>query len=126
MANTATALTAVPMGWGHTGTGGLVVPIVVTFDTVGVDLTVYDTPTNVYCAIVGMQYGEASAHNLIIKSGSQTLVTLEMPVSTVVDDRIGDGFKCITRLGEDLIMQVTTAVISSMLVYVTEFKMFKW
>ena len=124
MANTATTLTAIPMAMSSGRMGfSKVTPVVCTFDTTGADLTVF-TPTlsTNYAAIIGMIYEEASAHTLILKSGTTTYVTLERTSYDGVGLPLGTGgFFIIGAIGEALKIQCGTAAVSSMLLYCVEF-----
>jgi hypothetical protein len=119
MANTATAQTALPIKIGKGGASGYVVPYVVVIDTVDTDLTIRDPAADNYAAIVGIQYLEATAHNVTFKSGSTTLVALEKPASSGMSERIGAPI-IVAAKGDALVIR-SSAAISSMLVYVAEF-----
>lgn len=124
MANTATALTPIPMAM-STGRQGFsqVTPVVCTFDTTGSDLTVF-TPTlsTNYGAIIAMLYESANAHNLILKSGTTTYVTLERTTYDGMGAPLGTGgFLIVGGRGEALKIQCGSAVVASMLVYCVEF-----
>lgn len=120
MSNVATKGTGIPTALTVGQPKGLLYPVVITFDTTGADLTVFaSTDAQKFVAVMGMKYAEASAHNLIWKSGSNTLVTEEKPANTIVDARIGRPL-FICNKGESLILQCGTAAISSMLMYILE------
>lgn len=124
MANVATAGSPLPIGFKHSGMGSFVVPVICTFDTTASDLTIY-TPSDAdaFCALVGLQYAETSAHSLTVKSGSTTLVTYEMPASSGRDCPIGNGLTLSSLVkGEALKLSCGTAVISTLLAYVLEYK----
>ena len=115
-ANTATAGTAIPIRmYGATKA----TPVVVAIDTTAQDLTVYAATSGKALAIVGWEYAEATAHNLTIKSGSNTLVVLENPANTVRDNKLGEGVPFMTAVGEALVIQ-SSAAITSMVIYVAE------
>lgn len=121
MANTATALTPIDILIGKTGKGGLVVPYVVVFDTTASDLTVHTPASDTYAAIIGIQYAEASAHTFTVKSNTTTLVAYEMPANSGKYSELGK-IVVAAKKGESLVIRADTAVISSMLLYVAEFK----
>ncbi len=122
MANAATLIQTIPCSFSSSGFSN-VYQYAVAFDTLSSDLTIH-TPSSseMRSAVVGIYYAEADAHNLIFKSASTTLVTLQMPASSgqLKGLGIGDGALVVAKAGEALIAQVTSAVISSMLVYVAE------
>lgn len=124
MANTATALTPIPMAM-STGQQGFsqVTPVVCTFDTLASDLTIF-TPaiaTN-HAAIVAMLYQEADAHTLTLTAGTTQLVTLQRDTYGGVGLSLGTGgFIIVGGAGEALKIQCGTAVIATMLVYCVEF-----
>lgn len=124
MVNVATAQTSLPIGFKHSGMGSFVVPVICTFDTIDSDLTIY-TPSDAdaYAALVGLQYAEASAHSLTVKSGTTTLVTYEMPASSGRDCPIENGL-ILSALAknEALKLRCGTAVISTLIAYVLEYK----
>lgn len=121
MANTATLIQTIPCSFSSAGFS-LVSQYAVVFDTLSVDLTIHTPAAANRAAVVGLYYAESNAHNLIWKSASTTLVTLEMPASSgqFKGLGVGDGALVVAKVGEALIAQVTTAVISSALVYVAE------
>lgn len=124
MANVATAQTPLQVGFKHSGMGGFIVPVICSFDTVDSDLTIY-TPTDAdaYLALVGLQYAEASAHSLTIKSDTTTLITYEMPVNSIRDLPIGDRILLSTLAkGVPLKFRCGTAGITSLLAHVMEYK----
>ena len=121
MANTATLIQTIPCSFSTSGFS-LVSQYAVAFDTLTSDLTIHTPAAGNRVALVGLYYAETDAHNLIFKSASTTLVTLQMPASSgqIAGLGTGNGALIVTKAGEALVAQVTTAVISSMLVYVAE------
>ena len=120
MANVATAKTPIRVQLKNGAPSSMLVPVLVTFDTLGEDLTVFTPVAGRYGAVLGMKYSEASAHGLIWKSGTDVYLTEENPVSTRVNERIGRPI-FVGAAGEVIRLQCTTAVISSMLLYCAEF-----
>jgi hypothetical protein len=123
MANTATALTKIPVQVSADFKGyQSITPVACTFDTLALDLTIYTPAAANYAAIVGLVYQEADAHNLVITSGSTVLVTLQRAANDSAGLPVGAGGCLIVGgLGQALKLQCTTAVIASLLVYVAEF-----
>lgn len=123
MANVATAQTALPVHFKGAGGNAYLVPVVITMDTPGADLTIYTPAATAYAAIAGMQMVETTgAVALTIKSGSTTLVTLELPASALIDNKVGEGLKIIGAKGEALKFNAATTAPSSILVYILEFE----
>jgi len=122
MANTSTLIQTIPCSFA-TSSFTNVYQYAVAFDTLAADLTIH-TPSSpeMRSAVVGLYYAEADAHGLIWKSAANTLVTLQMPTNSGQFKGVGpgDGAIVVTKAGEALIAQVTTAVVASMLVYVAE------
>lgn len=108
MANTATARTALPVKlYGATK----VTIVKAVMDTADSDFTVYTlADATKFWALVGLQYAEATAHNLTIKSGANTLNTFEMAASSGRDDRIGNGIIAIGNVGENLVVQASAVI----------------
>jgi len=121
MANTATAQTALPV---TVGGHGPVIPVVVTMDTTGSDLTVYTPDSDKVLALVGITFAEGSANSLTIKSGSTTLVTLELTTFQGLSHKVGGGAILFTAKGEALKFNVGTAAVSTMIVYVVQAERF--
>ena len=122
MANTATLLQEIPCSFSTAGFGN-VYQYAVAFDTVDSDLTIHaPSAATMRAAVVGLYYAEATAHNLVWKSGTTELLTLQMPASSGQFKGVGpgDGALVITLAGEDLVARCTTAVIATALVYVAE------
>ncbi len=123
MPNLATAQAAIPVGYKHSGLGAYIIPILCTFDTADSDLTIYTPQEDCYLALVGLQYSEADAHSLTIKSGSTTLITYQMPANSGKDFGIGNGLLCSSLAkGEALKLRCTTATIATILAHVMEYK----
>lgn len=123
MANAVTALAPVPMGYGRTGIGIQTIPLLPIFDTLDSDFTIYTPASDQFWAIVGIQYVEASAHVLTFKSGTTSLLALEMPANSGRDDPLGTGIILVGQAkGEGLALRMSTALISSLIIYVQEFK----
>ncbi len=119
MANTATALTDVRAQLRNIVRGELKAYKCV-FDTTGSPLDVH-TPAADKCVVInGIVYREADAHSLSFISGSTTLVTLQQPAFGGLDISIAKEPYLVTNLGEKLALQVDTAVIATLLIYVTE------
>lgn len=116
MANTKTQLNRIPIIYPGS-TDVFVYPVVITFDTTGADLSIFSPDDNKHCALVGLQYSAASAHTLTIKSGSTTLLTYQFPDNAGFSHPIGDPI-LMTNEGEDLVFNVGTAAVPSMLAYV--------
>lgn len=119
MANTSTLFQRVPVAFSSMGYSE-VFQYVVAFDTTGADLIVHSPPSDKMAALVGIYYAEADAHDLLIKSESTTLITLQMPASSGQVKGIGpgDGPLVITKPGEDLVLRCNTANVTSMICYV--------
>lgn len=122
MANVASAQSPIPVKYGNSGFA-MIIPVIVTMDTTGADLTVYTPDSTRFWAIAGINYRETSAHSLIFKSGSTTLVTLEQAANSVLEHKIGDGIY-MTGLakGDALKINAGTAAVSSILFYIMEFE----
>lgn len=91
--------------------------ITVTIDTVDTDLTIYTPATDNYAMITGMQYSITSAHNLTIKSGTDTLVKFERTEGGLTIP-LADAW-IIGAKGEALKIASSVAI-ANMLVYVEE------
>jgi hypothetical protein len=115
MVNTATAQTALPI---HTKSVGLdIVPHVVTIDTVDTDLTIV-TPTGTAMAcVVGIMFSEGTAGTLTFKSGTTTLMALELAANQGLFLPLGDQIYFATQPGEALKIRSTVAI-TNMLIYV--------
>lgn len=122
MANSATALTKVPIGLKNSGYGGGTTPVLVVIDTTGADLTVFTPASGNRWALVGWVYGEATAHNLTVKSGSTSMLVCEFPANTVVREKIQNGIILSGLAAGDALVIQSSAAISSMLMYLTEYK----
>lgn len=120
MANTSTLVQRIPCSFGPAGFSQ-VYQYTVAFDTLTSDLTIHTPATGNRAAVVGLYYADTTAHNLIWKSASTTLVTIEKPVNSGESKGLGlDGALVVTKVSEALIAQVTTGLVSSLLVYVAE------
>ena len=95
------------------------IPITVSLDTAA-DFTVY-TPVNAdaYVAVLGFLFADATASNLTIKSGSTTLVTLELAANTGLYQPVNGDIMLETAIGEALVFNAS-ATMSSILVHVME------
>lgn len=121
MANTATALTPIRVRMRAGQAKSLVTPVVVAFDTIDSDLTVFTPAAERYAAVLGMRYSEASAHSLVWKSpAATTLLTEERTTFSGAFDRLGRPI-IIGQAGQALIMRCGTAAITSALLYIAEF-----
>lgn len=122
MANTVTELAKIPVIVRAGQHKGLIIPKVCSFDTASADITIHDTPANKYTGVCGMIYQDGATLTATFKSGSQTLFALENAANLIATFK-GIQWPPIfcTRLGEDLIVNFTTAAITSMLIYVMEF-----
>jgi len=114
-ANAATAQTAHGM---RIAGAGPVTPYVVSFDTTASDLTIVTPGSDKMACVVGMAMAETSATNVTFKSGTTSLLTLELAANQVFGAPIGAPIVC-TQPGEALKMQVSVAV-TSMLLYVLQ------
>lgn len=121
MANAKTLIQTIPCSF-HPAGFGLVTQYEVVIDTLTSDFTIHTPTAGNRVAVVGLYYAETSAHTLIWKSGSTTLVTLDMPANSgqIKGLGVGEGALIITAASGALVIQVQTAVIPSLLVYVAE------
>jgi hypothetical protein len=126
MANTATLIASIPAHFQNASYKGLIQAKAVVFDTADSDLEVYEPSTGAYGAILGLTYKEASAHTLTFKSASTTLLALEQAANSGVEWplRIKEPY-VVGKKGEKLYLRCTTAVVSSILLYVAEFSFLK-
>ena len=118
MANTATAQTALPIQ--TRGVGVNVTPYVIAIDTVDTDLTII-TPANssAMAVVVGLMFSESTAANITFKSGSTTLLKVELSGSQGLYLPLGDQVYLATQPGEALKIQ-SSAAITNMLMFVAE------
>lgn len=119
MANTATARTKIPVNFAKSSIVG-VTPVIVSIDTTSSDLTIYTPAADKHAAIVGMIYTDSTSHNLTIKAGSTSLVTLEMAANMGIFMKLDGSLGPCGGRGETLVLN-SDAAISSMLVYIAEF-----
>lgn len=118
MANTATEKTGLPVAvWGQ----GVVFPVEVAIDTVDTDLTVFTPATGKMVGVVGINYAEATAHNLKFTSGSDLEATFEMGANSGIAQGISktELFYC-TQPGDALKVQSSAAISGPMIIYVIE------
>ena len=97
--------------------------VAVAFDTTASDLIIYSPATGFSACLIGLDFSETSASNLTIKSGSDTLVTLELGANQGTWGSAG-GVPICTERGEDLIFNVSVAI-STMLAKLVEVKTLK-
>lgn len=115
MSNTATAQTALPIT--TRGVGVNVTPYVIAIDTVDTDLTIV-TPTGTAMAcVVGMMFSEGTAGTLTFKSGTTTLMALELAANQGLFLPLGDQVYFATQPAEALKIRSSVAI-TNMLVYV--------
>lgn len=105
---------------------GRVIALSVVLDTINTDLELFNTPSTERAAIVGISYGVAAAHNLIIKSGlaassPTSLVTIVRPANSELFIPIGQGVLWAGLNKGDRIILNTSAAIATMLVYLAIF-----
>lgn len=118
MANSATAKTPINVSvWGQ----GTVIPYEVTIDTVDTDLTIRTPASDKQVGIVGINYAEASAHNLTFTSGSDLEVTFELPANSGISMGISKAemLYC-TQKGSALKIKSSAAISGPMILYVIE------
>lgn len=124
MANTSTLLQTLQVSFPQGARGGFsqVKQYAVAFDTLAADLTIHTTTAGKVAVVVGLKYSEAAAHSLTWKSAANVIVTLECAANTVVSEGLhtAQGATILTKAGENLVAQVNTAVINSLVVYVAE------
>lgn len=122
MANSATADTALKIYVKGALLASPVIPVRVTMDTTSSDLTLYTPASTNYVGIVGATFSEiTAATNVTLKSGSTTLTTLELAAGTPFAIPLSKNPWIVSNLGEALKVNVS-AVVSTMLLYVVEFK----
>jgi len=94
----------------------------VAFDTLASNLTVHTASASTQrVALLGCVYSEADAHSLTWKSGTTTLVTLQRTTFQGDNQGLGlNGPTIITVAGENLVVENTTSLIPTMIVYVAE------
>ena len=117
MANTATVQTALPIL--VKGVGVNAIPYVIAIDTTGADLTIKTPGGGGMVVVVGLMFSEGTAGNLIFKTGSTTLVTLELAANQGLFLPLGNQVYMATQPGEALKIQSSMAI-TSMLMYVAE------
>lgn len=122
MGNTATALDAVPAYFRIGKPLGLIYPVLVSMDTTAADLEVFDPGSDQFWAIHGMLSSEATAHTLLIKSGSTALVTLEHTTYKAFTERISPHPLLIGVLGEKLNFNLSAGTLGSVLVYLSKMR----
>lgn len=123
MANSSTLLQTLQCSFppGQKGGFSQVKQYSVVFDTLAANLTIHTTTAGKNAVVVGLSFAVAAANTLTWYSGANQLVAWENAANTRVDKPLGAGQNTlITKVGENLIAQVNTAVIPSMLVYVAE------
>lgn len=116
MANTATAQSALPISVGDSNG---VIPVVVSIDTTGQDLTILTPDSGKMALIVGMFMSEGTAANITFKSGSTTYAIPELASNQGILFPIGQGVLVCGQPGEALKIQ-SSAVVTSMLIYVAQ------
>lgn len=122
MANSATAIGTIPGGLRNLGLGCATVLYKCVFDTADAALTVHTPGTGRYWAITGIHYAEASAHTLTVTSGSTVLAAFENAANTVIHEPVGRIWLCAAVAAEALKLTCSTAVVSTLLLYVQEFE----
>lgn len=121
MANSATLGDPLPIRYRAGSILGGVYPVTIVMDTTGVDLTIFDPGADRFCALVGIQYAEADAHNLTIKSGTTVLTTYQMPVNGGLSIPIGAPI--LSTLAKNSVLAFNTSVaIATILAYVIEYE----
>jgi len=95
----------------------------VVIDTINTDLTLFSPASGKMACVMGVEYLEADAHNLMFKSGTTEHVTFQMPANSGMQVPIGNPMFC-TLAGEDLVIQSSVAI-SKMLFYITEISKIK-
>jgi len=78
------------------------------FDTTDTDLTINTSPDSTMTCMVGLAFSDSTPANLTIKSGTDTLTTLELGANQGVFS--GNVGPFCTEEGEDLIMQVSALI----------------
>lgn len=122
MANSATAKTPLPISvWGVTS----VTPVEVVLDTTGSDLTIFTPATGNMAAIVGVNYGETTAHTLTFTSGSDAEVVFEFGANSGISQGIGRELFYVGQPGNAIKIQTSVAITGAMLFYVIESDRFK-
>lgn len=97
---------------------GPVRTVQITFDTVDEDLVVHSPIAGNSAFLTKLVFSEADAANLTIKSGSDSLVVLQLAANQGVWTP-QDGIPIHTEYGEDLIMQCSVAI-ATMVAYIVE------
>lgn len=92
--------------------------ITIVIDTVDTDLTIYTPGSDNYAIITGVQYAISAAHNLTIKSGTDTLVKFERGDTSGLSVPLADAW-LIGAKGEALKIACSQAI-ANMCVYVEE------
>ena len=118
MANSVTALTAVPAVFKIGKKDGLIYPKIVALDDTSADLEVYDPEAGAFWALYGAFWHESANHQVTFKTGAQGLVTFEFPASDGLKQPLSRAPFLIGRVGEKLNVRLAAGVISSMLLYV--------
>lgn len=123
MANSSTLIQSLPIGLKNKGFTSIKQYAVV-LDTTGADLTIHTTTSGYHAVLLAFLYAEADAHTLTFKTGSTTLVALEMPANSGRDQNM-DLTPIVTKLGENLVARVSTAGIATAIALVAEFQELK-
>ena len=122
MANSSTAGTALGAqipGFMKKSGAVRVTPYRIVIDTIDTDLIIASPDAGHHALLLGLSYCEADAHNLTIKSGSTTEVTLQFAANTPVVIPVTKHPIIVTDAGEDLIFSSSVAI-GTMLAYVAE------
>jgi hypothetical protein len=123
MANAATVLNAsMPIGWENCQYAIKTSAIKLTFDTINTDLTIYTPSAENYVAITGLSIAEATAGNLTFTSGSTVINVLELPANYALIHKLGEGVLLTTIAAGDALKIQTSALLTTALIYVQEFK----
>lgn len=78
------------------------------FDTASADLTINTSPADTMTCMIGILFSDSTAANLIVKSGTDTLATLELGANQGMFD--GNVGPFCTEEGQNLIMQVSDII----------------
>lgn len=106
MANTITALYTVDASLGGAGP---VRYIKVEHDGLSGDAIIFSPQTDHHVFLVGFLLSDGDPALVTFKSGSDTLITLDMAANSGIWDKIGNGFAIASEKGEDLIINSDAA-----------------
>lgn len=128
MANAATFLALLQAKFPADRAGGFayIAQYSCTFDTLATPLTIFTPVSGKNGIVLGYSYAATAAHDVSWYSGANLIVKYQMPANSQVFRGITscEGSEIITKPGEALKVQIDTALINSMVVYVASLEQF--